>query len=68
MHGSGQAEGIAVTRNRALMTVADQIKKGAYLDSLTLLRYGDFMGSCPGLGFGGQPEPFGLHTTGAKKQ
>lgn len=49
------------------MTVAGQIKKGAHFDSVTLVRYDDFMGPCLGLCFAGQPESYGFPTMGAKK-
>ncbi|MGO8929875.1 MAG: hypothetical protein ACLQU3_23660 [Limisphaerales bacterium] len=50
------------------MTVAGQIKKGAYFDSVTLVRYDDAKGYCMGLCFTGQPESYGFRTTGAEKK
>jgi len=50
------------------MTAAGQIRKGAYFDSVTLLRCDDVKGSYVGLCFAGQPESYGFRTTDAKRK
>jgi hypothetical protein len=46
---SGQSEAVAVTQNRDPMTVASQIKKGAYFDSVTLMHVGNELAMLPGV-------------------
>jgi FdrA protein len=46
---SGQAESVAVTHNRGFMTTAGQIRKGAYFDSVTLMRVGRELAALPGV-------------------
>ena len=46
---SGQAEAVAVTQKREFMTAVGQIKKGAYFDSVTLMRVGQELAALPGV-------------------
>ncbi len=46
---SGQAGAVAVTQHRDFMTVTGQIRKGAYFDSVTLMRVGKELAGLPGV-------------------